>query len=80
MVFCVSCDNKDVNSENKNPLLSGMLDCHVTTGDDTSLLLSLFAQGTLGLLKDLKNFVCYTQHNNGEMWRMPLYRTKGSNL
>ena len=80
MVFCVSCDNKNANSENQKPLLPGILDCHVTTGDDTPLLLSLFAQSTLGLLKDLKNFVCYVQRNNGEMWKLPLYRTKGSNL
>ena len=80
MVFCVSCDNTDANSEKKQkPLLPGILDCHVTTGDDTPLLLSLFAR-TLGLLKDLKNFVCYIQRNNGEMWKLPLYRTKGSNL
>ena len=80
MVFYVSCDNKNASSENQNPLLPGILDCHVTTGDDTPLLLSLFAQSTLGLLKDLKNFVCYIQRNNGEMWKLPLCRTKGSNL
>ena len=48
MVFCVNCDNKDMNSDNTNPLRPGILDFHVTTGDDTPLL-SLLAQSTLGL-------------------------------
>ena len=30
MVFCVGCGNKDANSENQDPPLPGILDCHVT--------------------------------------------------
>ena len=80
LVFCVECRDSSPNAEQNRPLLPGILDCRVTSGEDTPLLLSLYAQSTLGLLKDLKNFVCIVQRSNGGQWEMPLVRTKGSNL
>ena len=78
--FCIQCEYHGEKGDGKDPLLPGLLDCHVTSGSETPLLLSLFAQSTLGLLKDMKSFTCLIQRNNGELWRLPLFRVKGSNL
>ena len=80
LCFCIQCEYQGEKEDGKDPLVPGILDCHVTSGSETPLLLSLFAQSTLGLLKDMKSFTCLIQRNNGELWRLPLFRVKGSNL
>ena len=39
MIFCIECENPNSDKECKQAPLPGMLDCHVTSGDDTPLLL-----------------------------------------